>query len=307
MQRVNPNEILSELSPLLKRIAGPDITLAAVLDDDVVEVRADAADIGQLLLNLVTNARDAMPQGGTISIETRKVLLAHDDESAGSGLPSEPWLRLTVSDTGRGLDDATKARLFEPFFTTKPADTGAGLGLAAVQGIVRRLEGRIAVESTPGEGSTFTIHLPACASALSSASSHIDAEPPRRSAATILIVEDEHRVRILVKMVLEAQGYRILVAEDGEEAVRLAQEYAGPIHLLLTDIVMPGMNGREVYQAISREREDIKVAYMSGYTDGVILECGIHKAGVTFLQKPFGPLDLLASIRGLLNRAREAA
>jgi PAS domain S-box-containing protein len=299
---LNLNTIVAETERMLQRVIGEDVRLVTVLGPGLGQVKADAGQIGQVLMNLAVNARDAMPNGGCLTVET-----ANEDLDA-SGAASHPdfrpgrFVRLSVSDTGLGMDEETRRHLFEPFYTTKPHGRGTGLGLSSVYGIVQQSGGWIWVQSRPMEGAAFHIHFPRVDAALQVASA-VPAEH-RESAGhgTILVVEDQENVRRLTASVLESFGYCVLKAANGQEALALTASYAGPIHLLLTDVVMPGLSGTELAGQVANLRPGIRVLFMSGYTDTVIAQHGIVRQGKVFLQKPFTPLALAARVRELLAK-----
>ena len=291
------NEVLSNLNRMLGRMLGEDIELALLAAPLLGQVKADPGQIEQVVMNLVVNARDAMPGGGKLTIATSNVDL--DDAYAREHLGVEPgrYVMLSVSDTGVGMDKATQARLFEPFFTTKGPGRGTGLGLSTVFGIIKQSHGSIWVYSELGQGTTFKIYLP-----------RVDAAADRPlvvpavvgGTETILLVEDEPQVRAVVRRTLERGGYAVIVAQDPNEAVRVA-EAAGPIDLLLTDVVMPYMNGRELAERVRSRRPGVRVLFTSGYTDDAILRHGVLDEGVPFLQKPITPASLMRSVRETLD------
>lgn len=265
-------------------------------------MKADAGQIEQVILNLVVNARDAMPDGGTLTIAMANVDLDQDHVSAHPEVHAGEHVLITVSDTGCGMDAATAARIFEPFFTTKPPEKGTGLGLATVYGIVKQSGGHIEVDTEPNRGSTFKIYLPRDADAVPLSES---AQAPRTSPGgteTVLLAEDEDGVRMLARLVLEKNGYKVLEARHGVEAVRICDQYKERIDLLVTDVVMPAMNGRQVADRLRELRPNMKVLYMSGYTDDAIVHHGVLAAGLPFLEKPFTPDDLAGKVRAVLDR-----
>jgi two-component system cell cycle sensor histidine kinase/response regulator CckA len=260
-------------------------------------VYADAGQLEQVIMNLAVNARDAMPGGGTLVITSSSVLLDAGDGRAHEGR----YVRLTVSDSGHGMDRETMARMFEPFFTTKDPGKGTGLGLSTVYGIVQQLSGSIRARSEPGTGTQFEIDLPERdRSGLADRPDSI-AAPVSGGSETVLLVEDEYQVRKLVHEVLQSRGYRVLAAKDALEAIPLEENYPGRIDLLITDVVMPGMSGRELAQHLGATRPETKVLFISGYTDDAILRHGVTAPGTAFLQKPFALEDLLQRARTLLD------
>jgi PAS domain S-box-containing protein len=294
------NGVVTENLKMLTRVIGEDIDLVMVPAEGLGAVRADAGQIEQVIMNLAVNARDAMPAGGKLTLETSNVSL--DEEYARFHAPLRPgnYVMLAISDTGAGMDSETQSHIFEPFFTTK-GPKGTGLGLSTVYGIVKQSGGYIWVFSEQGKGTTFKIYLPRVAEA---AETPVQAVVPAESASvepgteTILLVEDEANLRYLARQFLEKQGYRVIEAADGAVAMQIVVAHEGTIHLLLTDVIMPGMNGRELAQRISEIRPNVKILYMSGYTENVIGRNGTLDAGVRLLQKPF-------SLHNLKNKVRE--
>ena len=297
------NGVVTENLKMLTRMIGEDIDLVMVPAAGLGAVRADSGQIEQVIMNLAVNARDAMPSGGKLTIETSNVSL--DDEYARFHAPLKPgnYVMLAISDTGAGMDSETQSHIFEPFFTTKGVK-GTGLGLSTVYGIVKQSGGYIWVYSEPAKGTTFKIYLPRVAEL---AESPAQVVVPTESVATepgtetILLVEDETNLRYLARQYLEKQGYRVVEAADGAVAMQIAVAHEGIIHLLLTDVIMPGMNGRELAQRISEIRPNVKVLYMSGYTENVIGRNGTLDAGVRLLQKPFTLRDLKSKVREVLD------
>jgi PAS domain S-box-containing protein len=296
------NGVVTENLKMLTRVIGEDIDLVMVPAAGLGTVRADAGQIEQVIMNLAVNARDAMPTGGKLTIETSNVSL--DEEYARFHAPLKPgnYVMLAISDTGAGMDSETQSHIFEPFFTTK-GTKGTGLGLSTVYGIVKQSGGYIWVYSERDRGTTFKIYLPR---ATETAESLAQVAAPAESATaagteTILLVEDEANLRYLARQFLEKQGYRVIEAADGVAAMQIAVAHEGVIHLLLTDVIMPGMNGRELAQRISEIRPHVKILYMSGYTENVIGRDGTLDAGVRLLQKPFTLRDLKSKVREVLN------
>jgi PAS domain S-box-containing protein len=298
---LNPNDVVANLDKLLRRLLGEDVELRAVLASDLQTVKADPSQLEQVLLNLAVNARDAMPNGGKLTIETQNVEL--DQEYARGHLSAQPgpYVMLAVSDTGVGMDAATQARIFEPFFTTKEKGKGTGLGLATVYGIVKQSGGWIWVYSEPGHGTTFKVYLPRVGEAPAPAAPSLTPPASLRGSETILVVEDDEMIRNLVQKVLRANGYTVLVAANGGDAERVSGQHEGPIHLLMTDVVLPGLNGREVARRVVAARAGIRVLYLSGYTDDAIVHHGVLESGVEFLQKPFTPAVLGRKVREVLD------
>ncbi len=297
------NAVVASVEKLLGRLIGEDIELVATLARDLGRVKCDPGQLEQIIMNLVVNARDAMPHGGKLTIETTNANL---DDTFVRGHPlahAGPYVMLAVTDTGVGMDAATQAHIFEPFFTTKEQGKGTGLGLATVYGIVTQAGGFIWVYSEPHRGTSVKIYLPRVDASQTAG----DAEPGLaempRGSETILIVEDEPSVRVVVRQVLERLGYTVLAASDGGLALELAARHHGRIHLLITDVVMPVLGGRELTEQLTRLRPETKVLYTSGYTDDAVVRHGVLEAGIPFLQKPFTPDGLARAVRDVLDRA----
>ncbi|HXM67858.1 MAG TPA: ATP-binding protein [Candidatus Acidoferrum sp.] len=296
------NGVVTENLKMLTRVIGEDIDLVMVPAVALGAVRADASQIEQVIMNLAVNARDAMPSGGKLTIETANASL--DESYARFHAPLKPgsYVTISVSDTGAGMDSETQSHIFEPFFTTK-GPKGTGLGLSTVYGIVKQSGGYIWVSSEPNKGTTFKIYLPRVSETPESlAQTAAPAQPESvPGSETILVVEDEVNLRYLARQFLEKQGYRVIEAADGAAAMQIAVAHEGIIHLLLTDVIMPGMNGRELAQRILEIRPNTKVLYMSGYTENVIGRNGTLDAGIRLLQKPFTLRDLKDTVREVLN------
>jgi len=298
---VDPNVMVADMDKLLRRLIGEDVELRTILGRDLGAVRADPGQLEQVIVNLAVNARDAMPQGGKLTIETANAEL--DESYARQHEPVRPgaYVMLAVSDTGVGMDAATKARIFEPFFTTKEKGKGTGLGLATVYGIVKQSGGYIWVYSEPGQGATFKLYFPRVDEPAAAREEPLRKPTRLRGTETILVVEDDQMVRHSTRRMLEAHGYRVLVAESGAEALMLVEQHVEPIHLVVTDVVMPGMNGREVVDRLRARRPDVKALYLSGYTDEAIVHHGIIESGIPFLQKPFTLEALGRKVREVLD------
>jgi signal transduction histidine kinase len=294
------NVVVAEMDKMLRRLIGEHIALVTSLAPDLGRVRADPNQIEQVIVNLAVNARDAMPEGGKLTIQTCNVEL--DDSFTQAHLGSVPgsYALLTVTDTGAGMDASVRAHLFEPFFTTKEVGKGTGLGLATVYGIVKQSGGYISVYSEPAHGTAFKIYLPRISPAPSSS-----VPQPKTGAArgseTILVVEDESAVLTLSRRALEAQGYVVLAASDGPAALRLVERHGGTIHLLVTDVVMPGLSGHELAGKLAVLRPGIRVLYMSGYPGDAVVQHGTLPEGSAFLQKPFSPDGLARKVRDVLD------
>jgi two-component system, cell cycle sensor histidine kinase and response regulator CckA len=293
------NAVVLQIEPLLRRLIGEDVHLATNLAPDPCLIEIDPGQIQQVILNLVVNARDAMPGGGLLELGT--FLSARDNRP--------PVVALVVSDTGHGMNAATLARIFEPFFTTKERGKGTGLGLATVYGIVAQSGGEITVESREGEGSAFTILLPQVSLAEGQlAVANVAGEPAgARGNEHVLLVEDDLTIRNLLATVLRKEGYQVMAARDGEEAIRLATTHAGNFDLLITDVIMPGMSGAELVRRLEAAHVGLPVLYISGYTDDAISMHGVSAASVAFLQKPFHPGDFTRKVRAVLEQLGAAA
>jgi PAS domain S-box-containing protein len=296
------NYIVESLDKLLNRLMGADIQMRTACSPNIGTVKADPAQIEQVIMNLVVNARDAMPTGGRLTIETANADLdanyARDHVTVKPG----PYVMLAVSDTGIGMDSDTQAHIFEPFYTTKGSGRGTGLGLSTVYGIVKQSGGYIWVYSEPGKGTAFKVYLPRVEEPVSTPSVKVEESAHRKGTETILLVEDDGAVRELARTILVAQGYSVLVAESATHAEQLATNGLREIHLLLTDVVMPGVSGRELARRITANHSRTQVLFMSGYTDNVIAHGGVLETGVAFLQKPFTPRALTSKVREVLDR-----
>jgi two-component system cell cycle sensor histidine kinase/response regulator CckA len=296
------NVVVLDLEKMLRRLIGEDIELVTTQDPMLGKVKADQGQIEQVILNLVVNARDAMPQGGKLVIATANTEM---DETFVRRYPypvqTGPYIILTVADSGVGMDAATKARVFEPFFTTKEKGKGTGLGLSTVYGVVKQSGGYIDCDSEPGEGTTFRIYLRRVSEPVESEGLTIEVESPTQETGVVLLVEDEASLRRLTRNLLELSGYTVLEAKDGNEALRVSQEYAGAIELLLTDIVMPGINGRALANQLSQQRPDMKILFMSGHTGQGIGEKEYLERGAFFLQKPVTRDTLTRKVREALR------
>jgi PAS domain S-box-containing protein len=326
---VDLNAVVVGMRKMLRRLIGETIDLVTLTAPDLGRVTADPGQLEQMILNLAVNARDAMPDGGRLTIRTSNTEV--DAETARHrGVKSGPYVVLEVSDTGTGMDAETQSHLFEPFFTTKEQDKGTGLGLSTVYGIVNQSGGHIGVDSALGQGTTLRVYLartgevaPRLAPAASAPPLEATAGPGRRevtsvaagrdgtttapSRETVLLVEDAKRVREVVREILEMNGYAVLEARHGAEAVKISGRYPGPIHLLVTDVVMPQMSGRELAQRLAPLRPDMRILYMSGYTDDDIVRHGVLEAGMAFISKPFTPDALAAKLREVLDPPPKAS
>ncbi|MGQ9699417.1 MAG: PAS domain S-box protein, partial [Armatimonadota bacterium] len=298
---INLNTTVADMAQMLRRLIGEHIELKTVFGENLWCVKADPSHMEQVVMNLVVNARDAMPDGGRLIIETANVYL--DKEYAQHHQPVQPgrYVMLAISDTGCGMDAETLAHAFEPFYTTKEKGKGTGLGLATVYGIVKQSGGYIWVYSEPGKGTTFRVYLPAVDGEPNVPEEVSYRSPDLAGDETVLLVEDEDAVRSLLKGVLASYGYTVLDASNGSEALDVAAKYQGPIHVVVTDVVMPEMGGRALTEKLVQQRPDVKVVFMSGYTGDAIAHHGVLDEGVEFLQKPF-PLEAVAAkIRSVMS------
>ena len=295
------NEVVQGMRSLLRRLIGEHITLVATLDPQPMLVRADLGQLQQVIVNLSVNARDAMPAGGILTIATAAVELGPTFVVAHPGSQPGPHILLQVSDTGMGMDAETQGRVFEPFFTTKAVGKGSGLGLATVYGIVKQSGGYIDVSSEPTQGSVFTVYLPRVMEGVAAPQEAQPAEPARAGGETVLLVEDEPGVRSLARRALQRFGYRVLEAGNGQEALMVARQFENAIDLLLTDVVMPEMGGRELSQVLKRERPTTRVLYTSGYPDTAGLQEEVQEAVVAYLPKPYTPEELAQKVRDVLD------
>lgn len=293
------NTVVGELDKMVRRLIGEDIDVLSITFPELGKVKADPGQIEQVILNLIVNARDAMVEGGKLTIETSNANFT-EDYARRHGINAGKYVMLAVSDTGAGMDAETQARIFEPFFTTKGAGKGTGLGLSTVYGIVKQSGGHIWVYSEVGKGTTFKIYLPRVDEAVDLNESSTKATVLRGNE-TVLLVEDEEQVRVILKEILEAQGYKVLLAFNGTEALKVAKEYKQEIHLLLTDVVMPQMSGRELAKTLLSSRPSMKILYMSGYTDDAIVRHGLLDERLSFIQKPFDAATVTRKTREVLD------
>jgi CheY-like chemotaxis protein len=299
------NDIVTDMEGMVRRLIGADIELHVALDSDIYWVKADAGQVEQVILNLCVNARDAMPDGGRLTIETANIELDMSDSGEHSIRGPNEYVMLAVSDTGVGMDAEIKSRIFEPFFTTKSPDKGTGLGLATVHGIVKQSGGDIWVYSEPGHGTTFKIFLPKSTEIADDAKDDRARPKASRGTETVLLAEDEEAVRKLTQRVLERAGYNVLTAKDGPDAMRVAELHLGVIDLLVTDMVMPTMNGRQLADNLRGVRPALRTLFLSGYTDSGVLPKGQLSTGEHFLQKPFTNDTLTNRVRSIMD-ARSA-
>jgi two-component system cell cycle sensor histidine kinase/response regulator CckA len=292
---------LEDITPMLHRLLREDVEIVTTIDPGVGHVLTDPGQLTQVILNLVVNARDAMPTGGTVTVEARNADLDAEYAQGHADVVPGPYVMLSVTDTGVGMDEATRARLFEPFFTTKEQGKGTGLGLATVYGIVKQSGGHIWVYSEPDHGSVFKVYLPMVEATSGERLEPLEAPASSRGTETILVVEDDTGVRGFVRAVLEAQGYRVLFAAKPSEALDVAGEHEGQIRLLLTDVVMPGMSGVELARRLTDLEPGLKVLFVSGYTENTIVHHGVLNPGVSFLPKPFSADALALRVRQELD------
>lgn len=296
------NTVVSEMESMLERLLGEDIELCTALHPDSGHVKADPGQIEQVIMNLAVNARDAMPRGGQLIIETGNVRF---DKSSGEPRPGS-YVLIGISDTGVGMDAETQSMIFDPFFTTKPVGQGTGLGLSTVYGIVDQSGGFIKVDSRAGAGTTFRIYLPRLDEESLDWASRYACEETLRGSETVLIAEDEDVVRDLAREVLESYGYNVLAARNGEEALAVCEDHAGVIDLLISDVVMPGIGGRELRDSLLLDHRGMKVLFMSGYTDDAIVRYGVLESKLPFIQKPFTPEKFAIKVREVLDEKQAA-
>jgi CheY-like chemotaxis protein len=299
------NLVSRTLETMLRRILGEDIEMVLHLAPDLGLVRADANQIEQVLMNLVVNARDAMPEGGLLTIETHNAQIEESSPAGPAGPKPGQYVQLTVSDTGCGMDENVRSRLFEPFFTTKRKGKGTGLGLSTVYGIVTQSGGDISVRSEPGKGTTFKILLPReSATTASGPNAPATSPTPFSGTETIVVVEDEVALRMILQRVLTSAGYTVLLASNADEALSTCARHAGPIHLLLTDVVMPGMSGLALVREIARTGPSLPVLFMSGYGDTMLDQAVLPDVDLHFLAKPFTVAEVARKVRAALDGRR---
>jgi two-component system cell cycle sensor histidine kinase/response regulator CckA len=294
------NKLVSSLSTMLRRLIGEDIDLRLELGADLGRVNADPGQLEQVLMNLAVNARDAMPKGGTLTLETANVVLDETYAMKRITVKPGPYVLVAVSDNGSGMDEATQSRLFEPFFTTKATGKGTGLGLSTVFGIVKQSGGSLGVYSEPGRGTSVKVYLPRIDQPVSIEATGTP-KTIRPGTESILLVEDDDMVRNLVRETLERHGYRIKDAATPADAIRISEAHSGKLHLLITDVIMPQVSGTELALQLKESRPDMKVLYISGYTDNAIVNSGLLQKEVAFLQKPFTPGSLLEKVHEVLE------
>jgi PAS domain S-box-containing protein len=300
---IDLNPKIAEIEKMLRSVLGEDVELLVKLQPGLGFVRADQSQIEQVILNLVVNARDAMPIGGRLIIETASLSVDQGFGDQHLGLRPGPYVLISISDTGSGMDRETLKHIFEPFFTTKERGKGTGLGLATVYGIVTQSEGKIWAESWPGKGTTFRIYLPRITRSGEPETTTTPSESGNRGSETVLVVEDENAVRLVAVGSLRKAGYHVLEASDGDEALLVASNHEGPIHLVLTDVLMPGIHGPALVKRLEERRPGIRALYMSGHADDALLHHGILEGGLSFLEKPFNRNELTKKVRQVLDGA----
>ncbi len=298
---INLNEVIQGMEKMLRRLLGEDLDLITLLDPELGAVKADPGQMDQVIMNLAVNARDAMPRGGLLTLKTENVFLdeayiwEHMEVIPGS------YVMLAVSDSGTGMDADTKAHIFEPFFTTKEPGKGTGLGLATVHGIIKQSGGHIWVYSEAGKGTTFKIYLPRVEAQAVSLQPQAAPAASLRGQETILVAEDDEKLRGAICQTLRSYGYSVLEAGNGNEAILLCGQHQGPIHLVLTDVIMPGMSGGELIERLAPLNRKMKVLFMSGYTEDTAALQSLLAAGVPFLEKPFKMMNLVEKVRQVLD------
>jgi CheY-like chemotaxis protein len=302
-QVININSVITNLENLLRRLIGEDIELQTSLDPDVARINADPGQLEQVLMNLVVNARDAMPRGGRLCVSTSNSRIPDSSVAASRHESNGHYVMLSVSDTGMGMTPELQQRIFDPFFTTKEHGRGTGLGLSTVYGIVTQSGGEVSVDSEPGQGTTFKIFFPQFTAASEEAEADVPLNDMPPGSETVLLVEDDANLRALAVRVLKECGYQVLVASEGVEALSIAADPDMKIDAVVTDIVMPGMNGRELVEKLQESRPGLNFLLMSGYTNDEVVRRGVLEGETPFLQKPFTPTQFARKIRELFDRA----
>ncbi len=302
MRVLDLNGVIKDLEKILRRIIGEDIELVTQLAEDLGKVKCDVGHLEQIIMNLLVNARDAMPSGGRLTIRTKNVKPNEAHAWSQLGITPGRYVCLEVNDTGTGLTSEALEHLFEPFFTTKEVGKGTGLGLSMVYGIVHQSGGAVSVESEPGCGTRIVIHFPEIDTPQEECRENETEEMLPTGNETVLVVEDEEKVRTLALTVLRKQGYQVFEATGGEEALALCRQLEPPLRIMVTDVVMPGMSGSELAQQLLSFCPQMKVLYISGYTENAILQQGVVDQGIEFLQKPFSPATLIRKVREILDQ-----
>jgi CheY-like chemotaxis protein len=298
---LDANAVVADVEKLLRHLLGEDVEFASILDPALAPIEADPGQLEQVFMNLAINARDAMPMGGKLTVETANVELDDDYASHHPDVKPGSYVMLAVTDTGAGMSPETMRQIFEPFFTTKDEGMGTGLGLATVFGIVKQSGGDISVDSEPGRGTTFKVYLPRAQAEVDRIEPAAVSTEPSRGSETILLVEDEELVRNLVRKMLDQRGYTVLEARGVGHALELAHDHNGAIDLLLTDVVMPELSGRELAERLAVERPEMKVLYTSGYAGDAITHHGVLEPGIAFLAKPLTATSLAQKVREVLD------
>ena len=298
---LNLNEVLAETNKMMRRLISEDIELVTIAQPGLGLVITDEVQFRRIIMNLVVNARDAMPQGGKLTIETANVDFDEDYVREHPLANSGPYVMLAISDNGIGMDSATQSHIFEPFFTTKGKGKGTGLGLSTVYGIVKQSNGFIWVYSEPGKGTAFKVYLPRVKAAIAQVTIESKCDIDLRGFETVLVVEDEDAVRNLTSRILRGRGYTVLEASNGKEAMNVIREHGKNIHLIVTDVVMPGMSGKDLVSQLKMAQPSIKALYVSGYADNAIVNHGMLDSNVAFLQKPFTVESLARKVREVIN------
>jgi len=303
-QVLNLNRVVADLEKMLRRLIEAHIDLEIVADPDLGMVKADLGQLGQIIMNLAVNARDAMPTGGRLSLETANIEFAASHNGRFEKAPPGRYVRLTVTDTGSGMDAATLAHIFEPFFTTKEVGKGTGLGLPMVYGMVKQNHGYLEVKSRPGQGATFRIYLPRVEAGVAAPKTMMTPAEKLEGSETILLVEDEEALRTLLCRFFRLYGYNVLEARDGGEALLIGERHQGPIHLMVTDVVMPQMSGKDLADRLAPLHPEMTVFFMSGYTDSDLAGYAALEPSIYFIAKPFRPMDLVKQVRDFLDTSR---
>jgi two-component system, cell cycle sensor histidine kinase and response regulator CckA len=306
-QVLNLKRVAVDLEKMLRRLIGEHIELEIVAGADLWMVKADPGQIGQIIMNLAINARDAMPTGGRLILAIDNAEFTASHKCCFENLPPGRYVRLTVTDTGSGMDKETLAHIFEPFFTTKEVGKGNGLGLPMIYGIVRQNRGCVDVESQPGQGTTFKIYLPRVEAAVEPPGAKVSLAAKLEGSETILVVEDEDALRTLLCRFFRLYGYNVMEARHGGEALLICERHPGPIHLMVTDVVMPQMSGKELADRLAPLHPEMTVFFMSGYTDSDLSGYGAPESNSHFIPKPFRPMDLVKKVRDFLDASRGVA